>query len=125
MASRLLFDENLSPRLATVCADLFPGSQHVRDLGLKGATDQTIWAYAAEQGFCIVSKDDDFRGLSLLKGAPPKVIWLIVGNTSTAEITRILREAAPFVQDFLVDSATALLTLRRGGEMARLGLRNE
>ena len=114
MASRLLFDENLSPRLTKVVADLFPGSQHIRDLGLKGANDQTIWTYAADHDFCIVTKDDDFRGLSLLKGAPPKVIWLIVGNTSTAEITRILMEAAPFVQDFLVDSATALLTLRRG-----------
>jgi len=31
MASRLLFDENLSPRLTKVVADLFPESEHIRD----------------------------------------------------------------------------------------------
>jgi len=36
-------------------------------------------------------EDDDFRGLSLFNGsAPPKVLWLVVGNTSTQTISRIL-----------------------------------
>jgi predicted nuclease of predicted toxin-antitoxin system len=43
MAGRLLFDENLSHRLVSVTADAFPGSIHIRDAGLKGATDQEIW----------------------------------------------------------------------------------
>lgn len=45
-----LFDENLSPRLVTVLADLFPGSIHVRDVGLKSAADPIVWRHAAEHG---------------------------------------------------------------------------
>jgi predicted nuclease of predicted toxin-antitoxin system len=30
---KLLFDQNLSPRLPSKLADLYPGSQHVRELG--------------------------------------------------------------------------------------------
>lgn len=68
---RLLFDENLSPRLVSVTADAFPGSIHIRDAGLMGATDQDIWTFAQQRGYTIVTKGDDFHGLSLLRGAPP------------------------------------------------------
>jgi len=113
-SSCLLFDENLSPRLPTALKPLFEASQHVRDVGLKGKTDQEIWRFAADQGFAIVTKDDDFRGMSLLYGAPPKVIWLIIGNTSTAEIVALLTASAKAVQAFLADPSTALLTIRKG-----------
>ncbi len=72
MALKLLFDENLPPVLARWLAGRFPGSAHVRDCGLKGAADETIWAYAQAEGFVIVSKDADFYAQSLLRGAPPQ-----------------------------------------------------
>lgn len=34
---KLLFDENLSHKLVRTLEDLFPDSEHVRDLGLKAA----------------------------------------------------------------------------------------
>jgi len=70
MAGPLLIDENLSPRLASAMAGFFPSSIHIRDAGLKGAADLEIWSFAQQRGFTIVTKDDDFRGLSLLRGAP-------------------------------------------------------
>jgi predicted nuclease of predicted toxin-antitoxin system len=112
MAGRLLFDENLSPRLPGVVADGFPGSVHVRDVGLKGATDEEIWTFAGKNGFTIVTKDDDFRGLSLLRGAPPKVIWLLIGNTSTQEIRRILLSNTEGIATFISEPVTSLLRLR-------------
>lgn len=48
MAGRLLLDENLSPRLARDLAASFPGSAHVRDVGLKGQSDHQIWTFAAD-----------------------------------------------------------------------------
>lgn len=36
---KLLFDENLSPRLVILLADLFPNSVHVRDMGLRAAAN--------------------------------------------------------------------------------------
>ncbi|MFN9628868.1 MAG: DUF5615 family PIN-like protein [Cyanobacteriota bacterium] len=113
MAGRLLFDENLSPRLAAELSGQFPGSAHVRDVKLKGQGDQQIWSFAADNGYTIVTKDDDFRGMSLLRGAPPKVIWLVVGNTSTAEILRILQAYATAIEAFITEPITSLLTLRK------------
>jgi predicted nuclease of predicted toxin-antitoxin system len=37
---RLLLDQNLSHRLTVALADVFPGSMHVRDLGLAHADDE-------------------------------------------------------------------------------------
>ena len=57
---KLLFDQNLSPRLPRLLADLYPDSVHVRAIGLREATDSEIWEYAKQHGFVIVSKDSDF-----------------------------------------------------------------
>jgi len=89
---RLLLDENLSPRLLSVLGDIYPGSTHVREVGLQAAGDDSVWRYAAEHGFAIVSKDADFHERSFLLGHPPKVIWIRRGNCSTDEIAGILRE---------------------------------
>ena len=58
---KLLFDENLSRRLASSLSDLYPGSTHVNLVGLQKASDAEIWRYASEHRFAIVSKDSDFR----------------------------------------------------------------
>ena len=71
---KLLFDENLSPRLAEKVGGLWPDCSHVELSGLRRASDETIWKFAQAERFMIVSKDDDFRALALVRGAPPKVI---------------------------------------------------
>ena len=109
----LLIDENLSPRLALALADSFPGSIHVRDVGLKGADDLKIWSFASDRGYAILSKDDDFKSLSLLRGAPPKVIWLVIGNTTTGGILQLLLRHSTAIGSFLHEEATSLLTLRK------------
>ena len=113
MKVRFLLDENLSPRLASALENVCPGSVHVRDVQLKGKSDQQIWLFAGNNGYTIVTKDDDFRGMSLLRGAPPKVIWLVVGNTSTAEILRILLAHTSAIEAFVSEPDTSLLTLRK------------
>lgn len=113
MKVRFLLDENLSPRLASALKDVYPGSVHVRDVQLKGTSDEQIWLFAANNNYTIVTKDDDFRGMSLLRGAPPKVIWLVVGNTSTAEILRILLAHTTAIEAFVSEPDTSLLTLRK------------
>ena len=80
---KFLFDENLSPRLVKGLADVYPGSLHLRDCDLRGASDVKIWQYAEENGFAILSKDSDFAQRSSLLGSPPKVIWLRIGNCTT------------------------------------------
>lgn len=88
---KLLFDENLSPRLVAELSTEFPGSTHVHDVGLGSATDSAVWDFARDNGFIIVSKDSDFADLSVLYGAPPKVVWIRRGNCTTAAIAALLR----------------------------------
>ena len=80
---RLLFDEQLSARLCSMLADVYPDSLHVGQVGLSGASDEAVWGVAAKRGCALVSKDEDFHRLSVLRGAPPKVIWIRLGNAPT------------------------------------------
>lgn len=50
---KLLFDENLSPKLVSGLAPEYPGSAHVRGVALRGAEDHQIWSYARAEGFTI------------------------------------------------------------------------
>ena len=88
---RFLFDQNLSPRPRLLLADQYPGSIHVRDVGLQSADDEAIWNYAAHNGLTIVTKDSDFHQRSFLLAHPPKIVWVQRGNCSTTEVETILR----------------------------------
>jgi predicted nuclease of predicted toxin-antitoxin system len=108
---KLLFDQNLSYRLVGQLAAEFPGSVHVRDAGLATAPDADVWAYAAANGFIIVSKDTDFQQRALLLGHPPKVIWVRLGNCSTAAVAVLLKSRLPDIQVFEADPVGSFLAL--------------
>jgi len=108
---KLLLDENLSPRLVELLAEDFPDSTHIERLRMRGAADAAIWDYAREQGFTIVSKDNDFRQYAFLHGPPPKVVWLSVGNAGTTAIANLLRSQAGIVRTFDSDPVHSLLVL--------------
>ena len=108
---KLLLDQNLAPRLVGSLTEAFPGSRHVRELGLARASDADVWAYAKDHGFTIVSKDSDFQQLSFLYGAPPKVIWIRRGNGSVAEIERLLQTSVDLIREFERDAEAAYLIL--------------
>ncbi len=109
---KLLVDENLPPRLVQDLADLFPGSEHVNAAGLSGARDADIWEHAKAGGFAFLTKDKDFANLSVVLGAPPKVILLQTGNCSTADLIRIVRNNAIRLSELENDALRSLLILR-------------
>jgi predicted nuclease of predicted toxin-antitoxin system len=111
---RLLFDENLSNRLVTLLYRDFPGSTHVRNIGLRAAEDHRIWDHARRFGFMIVSKDTDFRERSYLEGFPPKIIWLDVGNAGTSAIAELLVRERPRIEHFEKQEGASLLMLSIG-----------
>ena len=108
---KLLFDQNLSPRLITALRPDYPDSRHVRDAGLKGASDASVWQYAAQHGFTIVTKDADFHQRSFLFGHPPKVIWIRAGNCSTSTIESILRRHRQDLEAFAKEPESTFLAL--------------
>ncbi len=108
---KLLFDENLSPKLPRLLADLFPGSAHVEELGLGATDDARVWAYAATHDFTIVSMDSDFHARSVLHGFPLKVIWLRTGNCTTSHLAGLLRANSLMVHTFARHPSDAFLIL--------------
>jgi predicted nuclease of predicted toxin-antitoxin system len=108
---RLLFDENLSPKLPQRLIDLFPDSLHVRDVGMKATIDPVVWDYAKEHDLMIVSKDSDMHDLSLVLGNPPKVIWLRLGNCSTSQVEGLLRREFNAIELFYRDPTLSLIAL--------------
>jgi predicted nuclease of predicted toxin-antitoxin system len=109
---KLLVDENLPPRLVQDLADLFPDSSHVDFAGLGSSPDAIIFEYAKTQDFAFLTKDKDFANLSMAWGAPPKVILLQMGNCSTAELIRMIRNNAIRFAEFENDAKRSLLVLK-------------
>jgi predicted nuclease of predicted toxin-antitoxin system len=95
---KLLFDQNLSPRLVASFAEEFPGSAHVQDLNLARATDLEVWTLARDEHYCIVSKDSDFADWAQVFGYPPALVWLRTGNCSTEELIAKLKKNQSSIQ---------------------------
>ncbi len=108
---KLLLDENLSDRIIAQILDLYPDSAHVKAHGLIRTDDVVIWSFAEQHGFAIVSKDADFHQRSMVYGAPPKFIFLCVGNCPTSRIVQLLRAESAVIALFDADSGAAVLIL--------------
>src|SRR5258708_39722125 len=106
---KLLFDENLSPQLVRLLDDLFPGSVHVREVGLKAADDPVVWKYAQDNSLIICSKDSDMHQRSFLLGYPPSVIWVRLANCSTSDVGRLLRKHLASIEAFAADDYASCL----------------
>jgi len=110
---KLLFDHNISPRLAEHLADVFPGSTHVFLLDLHEVDDSIVWKYARENDFIVVTKDADFSELSMLHGFPPKLLWFRIGNCRTDEIETLIRANLDHVAELKDDNERGILSLFR------------
>ena len=113
---KLLLDENFSPRLTAALCGPFPGSLHLRDCGLRGASEIQVWRYALENGFMIVSKGSDFVQRSQLLGDLPRVIWLRIGNRTAAPADLVPRNAVDRIRAFETSQESCrMLTCPRPG----------
>ena len=111
VGGKLLFDQNLSPRLATLLHDLFPDSSHVFWLHLDKSEDVEVWEYARQYGYVVVTKDADFSELSTLQGFPPKVIWLQIGNCTTSHVEGLLRSHFEDIRQLIESDSIGILSL--------------
>jgi predicted nuclease of predicted toxin-antitoxin system len=101
---RLLFDQNLIERLA----DIFPGSLHVRDIGMKWASDPTIAKFALAEGLTIVSKDADFLALRFVLGEHVRMVWVRLGNGSTDQVEQALRQRRTSIEALAHDPSQVI-----------------
>lgn len=109
---KLLFDQNLSPRLVEALADLFPDSAHVARVGLDRASDREVADFAFANGFAVVTKDADFDDLSLVVVDFPRVVWIQRGNCLTSEIEQLLRGSGEAIRALESDAEASVLLIR-------------
>ena len=108
---KLLLDENISRRLLPLLADAYPGSTHVVLQGLQQAGDVEVWQFTKDHGLVIVSKDDDFTALSGLRGRPPCLIKLSMGNCDNEQVLQILLARRSQIEAQFADPEVAMVEL--------------
>ena len=101
---KLLFDQNISFRVAKKLQNYFPGCMHVSDCKLHNTEDSDIWEYARINAFAIVTFDSDFYDISIINGHPPKIIWIRTGNLKTNEVVQLLAGNQKTITDFIEES---------------------
>jgi len=110
---KILVDNNISPKVISLLDKFFDTSKHVSQLGLDINTeDAEILNYAKENGYAVLTKDNDFEAMSRLFGCPPKVVQLTCGNKPTLVIIQILNNNHELIKQFLEDDENCLLFLQ-------------
>ncbi len=109
---KIWVDAQLSPRTARwITSHCGIEAAALRDIGLRDASDEAIFAAAEAAGAVVLTKDSDFVELQSRKGSPPQIIWLTCGNTSEAALQQVLAQHLP----------TALALLAGGEELVEIG----
>ena len=85
---RFLIDAQLPPALAQQLAARGHQAEHVSRVGLRGASDDAIWQYAARAGAILLTKDEDFVALAEKESSGPQVVWVRLGNVTNDALWR-------------------------------------
>ena len=108
---KLLFDQNISPRLVDSLTDIFPDSFPPPSVALDRASDNEVWKYALAHGFTIVTRDSDFQERSMVANSAPKIVWIQRGNCSTHEIEAMLRTHSDLILSLEREPASGFVIL--------------
>ncbi len=83
---RFLVDNQLPAALARWIDMHGCTAEHVLALDLAQSSDAAIWEHAATTGAIIISKDEDFARLTVMRPEPVAVVWLRFGNCRTTSL---------------------------------------
>jgi len=108
---KLLFDENISHKILKKIDSVYKESFHCNSIRPLLKNDLEIWEYARNNNFSIVTFDEDFYEWMVLKGFPPKIIWLRTGNTSTNDIANSLNLKVESIKEFLENPDIGILEI--------------
>jgi predicted nuclease of predicted toxin-antitoxin system len=108
---KLLFDQNISHRLIKQISDILPAAKQVRDFGIENYSDKSIWEFAKENKYTIVTFDSDFYDFSLVWGHPPKIVWIRTYNQTTKHVEELLRKHYETIRAFICDDGLACLEI--------------
>ncbi len=108
---KLLLDENISHRITKHLSKEFPDSKHVVDISNERIFDLQIWEFAKENDFVIVTYDEDFYEWQLMRGYPPKIVWLRFGNAKNDLIIKKIIDHSESIKKLAEDGDLGLLEI--------------
>ena len=110
---KLLLDANVSWRLVSILKNHFEDCTHVDHIPELDfpAKDTKIWQYAKDNGFTIITHDNDFNDLTAAKGFPPKIVWLRRGDCKRRETADLLVGAKNEIEKLLKSDNCGLLEI--------------
>lgn len=112
----ILVDENMPMSVTSHLCELGIEARHTSSLGLNGATDPELLAYATEHGWVIVTQDSDFHETIAREGWHHPTVIRVRDVPLKKIADAIVRVWAEYEADI---SAGALLSLGEGGVRSR------
>ena len=108
---KFLVDENLPRQLAPLICELGHDAVDVREVGLRGASDSEIAAYARANHLCLITADGDFANIR--NYSPSQFAGIVVldlpPKATTPMVLRLVREF--FSQSDLVTDLSGRLAI--------------
>jgi predicted nuclease of predicted toxin-antitoxin system len=102
---KILLDANISWKLVNSLKPIFGDCAHVDFIEFNVPTeDIDIWNYAQDNGYIIITKDNDFADLLELNGYPPKVVLIKTGNNSSHALMELLINAKQLIEDLEINN---------------------
>lgn len=83
---KFLIDNQLPQLLAAYLNRRGHESTHVIELKLDEADDKDLWKYAQQDGFILITKDEDFIFLASRPGDSGRMVWVRLGNCRNAAL---------------------------------------
>jgi predicted nuclease of predicted toxin-antitoxin system len=101
---------NVSFRILNSLLSIFPESARISKEG-SIKSDVEIFQYAKWNGFTILTFDEDFYDLQLIKGFPSKIIWLRFGNISNLNLLNKIISKKAEIEAFEINSEVGILEI--------------
>jgi predicted nuclease of predicted toxin-antitoxin system len=95
-----VIDQQLPATLATWFETKGFAAIHVRDVGMRAASDTEIWRFALERGAIVVTKDEDFAARRTRTDGP-QILWLRIGNATNRALRAHLDAVWPQARRWL------------------------
>ena len=110
---KLLLDANVSWRLVSILKKHFGECIHADDIPELEfpAKDVQIWQYAKDNGYAIITHDNDFNDLIAIRGFPPKIVWLRTGNCSRKFTSDLLIRSKQSIEELWISKEYGLLEI--------------
>jgi predicted nuclease of predicted toxin-antitoxin system len=111
---KLILDEGLPFRAASILREAGIEAQHVLELRMGGASDEAILAKARLEGAAVATLDADFHQILAVTGADrPSVIRVRIEGLAAAPLAALLSDVVSRTRDELMTGAAISVSSNR------------